>query len=116
MFMHWLIAHLIGDYILQNDAIARRKKINLFRGLEHVSLYILPFFFCNLHIITILLIFVQHWLQDSTDFVKRFCLLFGKFQFDEGRFWGHIIIDNVLHILFMYFVIKYVDPLLNILL
>ena len=99
--MHWIYAHLIGDYILQNDWMAKNKKSNSFICLIHVSTYMLPFIFTNINMIGILLIGIQHYIQDRTQFVSWFCKKTNKFQDEHNKFWGHVVVDNVFHILFI---------------
>ena len=41
-----LIFHLIGDYVLQSDFIARTKGSNWYHLLVHCILYISPFVLC----------------------------------------------------------------------
>ncbi len=41
--MPWIFAHLIGDYLLQNDWMAARKKENSLVCLIHIVTYMLPF-------------------------------------------------------------------------
>ena len=39
-----IICHLIGDYVLQNDYIAKTKGENMYHLLVHCFLYALPFY------------------------------------------------------------------------
>jgi hypothetical protein len=39
-----IICHLIGDYVLQNDFIAKTKGENWYHLFVHCALYIVPFF------------------------------------------------------------------------
>lgn len=63
--MGWLIAHLIGDYVFQNDWMARGKKESSWVGTVHVATYMIPFLFIGLSWWQLLLIAVQHWLPWS---------------------------------------------------
>jgi hypothetical protein len=67
--MNPFIAHLIGDFILQNDWMAVNKKRNSFACLVHCVVYLLPFLVCHLSWWQIVLIGIQHFLQDRTDFI-----------------------------------------------
>lgn len=67
--MNPFIAHLIGDFILQNDWMAVNKKRNSFACLVHVVIYLLPFLVCHLSWWQIVLIGIQHFLQDRTGFI-----------------------------------------------
>jgi len=104
----WILAHLIGDYLLQNDWMAGNKKKSDFACSVHILTYMIPFIFTELSLIQLLLIAVQHYIQDRTHFVAWFCRVTGKFQNDFSKFWGHVIVDNVIHILWMAAVAHYV--------
>jgi hypothetical protein len=116
--MHWLYAHFIGDYLLQNDWMAAKKKESSWICLIHVLLYMSLFFYCmllNIHVSGIVLkgwqllaIGIQHFLQDRTNFVIWFMRIKGSKKFAEPPFapWSIILIDNILHILWIAAVIK----------
>jgi hypothetical protein len=106
--MHWIYAHLIGDYLLQNDWMAGNKKKNSWICLVHIITYMIPFLLTDLSWIQLLLIAAQHYIQDRTYFVAWFCRVTNKFQMDFNKFWGHVIVDNVIHILWMAAVAHYV--------
>lgn len=105
--MHWIFAHLIGDYILQTDWMALNKKQKTIPALVHVLLYCAPFVFCSLEPWQILLIGIQHFIQDRTNFVIWFMKIKGSKKFASGPCapWSIIVTDNVLHILWIGFVI-----------
>ena len=105
--LHWIYAHLIGDYLLQNDWMAENKKQNSLICLVHVITYMIPFVFTQLNWIQLLLIAIQHYIQDRTNLVAWFCKTTHKFQDDCSRFEGHVIVDNVIHILWMAMVANY---------
>lgn len=62
--MHWIFAHLIGDYLIQNDWMAQNKQKSSWACTVHVATYMIPFFFCGLTEWQFLLIAIQHWIQD----------------------------------------------------
>jgi hypothetical protein len=103
----WIYAHLIGDYLIQNDWMALNKKKSHLICLVHVSTYMIPFLLTPLSPIQLLLIAIQHYVLDRWYFVKWFCLKTKKFQQEINSFWGHIIVDNVLHIIWMMLVVNY---------
>jgi len=104
----WILAHLIGDYLLQNDWMAGNKKKNSWICLVHIITYMIPFLLTDLNWLQLLLIAAQHYIQDRTHFVAWFCRVTNKFQMDFNKFWGHVIVDNVIHILWMAAVAHYV--------
>lgn len=107
--MHWILAHFIGDYILQNDFVARNKKSSSLVCAFHVFWYMLPFLLCGLSWLQLVLIAIQHFLQDRTEFVVWFMKAKGSGKFAQEPFapWSIIVTDNILHIAWMWLVIKY---------
>ena len=99
--LHWIYAHLIGDFLLQNDWMAANKKKDNFVCLVHIVTYMVPFLFTDFNLIQLLLIAVQHYIQDRTNFVAWFCKLTKKFQGKPIQSLGYIIVDNIFHILWV---------------
>lgn len=101
--MHWIYAHLIGDYLLQDDWMALNKKKSSWACFVHVAAYLIPFYFTDLLFWQIALIGLQHFLQDRTQFVVWLMKIKGSEQFGSGPCspWSVIVTDNILHILFM---------------
>lgn len=104
--MHWIYAHLIGDFILQNDWITEHKKNCSFRCAIHVFLYMTPFLFCKFEIWQLVAIAVQHFAFDRFDIAKRFLYLKGSVKFTNKPYfpWSVILIDNIFHILWIAFI------------
>ena len=73
----------------------------------HVFTYMIPFIFTELNWVQLLLIAVQHYIQDRTNFVAWFCRTTKKFQNASNQFAGFAIVDNVIHILWMAMVAHY---------
>lgn len=105
--MNWIFAHLIGDYIIQNDWMANRKKESSTICLIHVLTYMIPFLFCGLSSWQFYLIAVQHFAQDRTHFIRRFFDATGKRSFARSPMapWSLIVVDNIFHILFIALVV-----------
>jgi hypothetical protein len=103
MVLHWSLAHLIGDYLLQNDWMAINKKKSSWACLYHVLSYLAPFFFCNLELWQILAIGIQHFVQDRTNLIIWFMKIKGSEVFATGPCspWSIIFTDNIVHILFI---------------
>ena len=101
--MHWIYAHLIGDFLLQTDWMAQGKKQNSWICLVHVITYMVPFLLTDLVWWQLLCIAVQHFLQDRTDFVLWLMLRSGKEQFTQppSAPWSIIVVDSIVHILFI---------------
>jgi hypothetical protein len=107
--LHWIYAHLIGDFLIQNDWMAEGKKRSSVICTVHVLTYMLPFLFCHLTPLQFLLIYAQHWLQDRTPFVIWFMRRTGheKFASPPMAPWSVIVVDQILHILWMAAVVAY---------
>jgi len=107
MQMHWIYAHMIGDYLLQNDWMAQQKKKSSFRCLVHVLSYMIPFLFCGLSWWQLVAIAAQHYLIDRTNFVTWFMDFKGSHVFATNACfpWSVIVTDNILHILWIAFVV-----------
>ena len=59
-----ILAHLVGDYILQSDWMAENKTKNLFPAAVHAFTYTLPFILLTTSINALLFISITHFLID----------------------------------------------------
>lgn len=110
MNLPYVLAHFIGDFLLQNDWQALGKKKSSLICTIHVILYMLPFLLTNLSWTQLLLISIQHWLQDRTTFIKWWCKTLGSFQNElkyESLSWGHFVIDQIFHFIWIWIVVNY---------
>lgn len=64
MIAESLIAHLVGDYIFQTDAMANRKTKQSLWALAHVATYMLPFLFLTRSVPALAVIVVTHFFID----------------------------------------------------
>jgi hypothetical protein len=106
---YWLLAHLIGDYILQNDWMAKNKKTNTWACIAHVLTYMIPFIplcWFGLSPFAWGLIGYQHYIQDRSNFVAWFMDKKGSKDFMNAPMgpWSIVLTDNILHISFMWIV------------
>lgn len=101
--MHWIYAHLIGDWILQNHWMATRKKSLSWVCAVHVLTYLIPFCFTPLAWWKIGLIGLQHFGQDRTNFIPWLMRAKGSGGFIDPPLgpWSVIVTDNIVHILFI---------------
>lgn len=107
LFPSILVSHVIGDYIIQNDKMAKMKKESHLYCFVHCLLYTWCFFFfTELPFLLLLCIFIQHFLQDRWNFVKWSMVKMGKKIFSEPPMapWSIIVMDNIYHLLFIYFI------------
>ena len=98
------IAHLIGDFILQNEWMAVNKKQSFFASLIHVLVYILPFLLCSLQWWQIGLIAIQHFAQDKSEFVLWWLRKWKRVHPDH---WKELplYVDQAFHIVWIQIVI-----------
>lgn len=97
--MHWIYAHLIGDFILQNDWMASGKKNSWLVAAIHVIVYLVPFLFTGMAFWKIGIIGLQHLLQDRTNFVTKYLEIIGKKDFTKPPLapWSIFLVDNIIH-------------------
>jgi hypothetical protein len=101
--MHWIYAHMIGDYLIQTDWMAAGKKRSSWICAVHVLTYLIPFLFTPLAWWQVALIGLQHFAQDRTGFVVWMMKAKGSGVFVGPPCgpWSVIVTDNVLHVLWM---------------
>lgn len=108
MFSWLLVGHLVGDWLLQNDWMAKGKKDGLVTkaGLTHFAIYtgaiaaVLKLLGLAqkspIAIVAIsVLIFVSHWFIDATDVVDRWMRLYQQSQLTIVR----MMVDQTFHLL-----------------
>ena len=101
--MNVYLAHLVGDYLIQNDWQAEGKKKSSWICTFHVLTYLIPFWLTPLSWWQIVLIGVEHFVQDRTTVVLWFMRVTGHEKFAQPPCgpWSVIVTDNILHILFI---------------
>lgn len=106
-----LLAHLVGDYILQNDFLAKYKKDHTWVCLLHVSIYCsVVFCFMGWPWWGLLITAVCHFIQDRTNLIPWYMdNVSGQKEFRTGpcKAWAAIMVDNVFHLLQLFIVGTY---------
>ena len=105
-----LVGHLVGDYLIQNDWMARNKKRSTVICAIHCGLWattIIMFASWPLRLWPIL--FMKHFIQDRTEIVKVWMNLIGQAEFRTGPCspWSLTVIDNVWHITVIWMIWRY---------
>lgn len=97
--MPWIYAHLLGDFVFQNDWMQRKSKSSL-HCTAHVLMYMLPYLLTYLSVWQLLLIGVQHWLQDRFDLAAVWQREWRQSPPDK---WpqGRLLVDQTFHIIFV---------------
>lgn len=117
LFEWLLVGHLLGDWILQNDWMARHKQNGLFNRaiLVHCAVYTgaltgiyllpiqaarplssLPLF--------ILLVYASHWLIDALSLARRWIQLFHQ----TDALFMRIAVDQILHVVVLALLVEFV--------
>jgi len=114
LLINMIIGHLVGDYILQNDWQAGGKKTSSLICLLHCtfwtgSVLLFGFMIPQAEVppawVPWVLV-VTHYIQDRGSLVTWWMGFNGQQVFRDGRCspWSIIVVDNVLHILVLYFI------------
>jgi hypothetical protein len=116
--MEYLIGHLVGDYLLQNDWQATNKKSYTLIGWFSCSVH------CLLYSISVAIftgwwdyrfwvVLCSHMLLDKTMIVVWFMNFTGSFRRiikdinNPSAIWAYAIVDNSFHLVSLYLIWKY---------
>jgi hypothetical protein len=103
--MDWLIGHLVGDYLLQNDYLAQGKKESSVICAVHCLLYTFAiWWFTSWSMLFLSAVLVTHFLIDRWGFVKWFMRVNQQEAFSQPPFapWSIILIDNIFHLYILF--------------
>jgi len=120
--MDYLIGHLIGDFLLQNDWQAMNKKSLTLKGwlacTVHCLLYTLAVIVCTgwWKWYLIVLVFLSHFPIDKTYIVAKYMRWFGSFKrvlsdpaIDMNhKVWAYLFVDNTLHLTLLWLIAKFI--------
>jgi hypothetical protein len=112
-----IIAHFVGDYILQSDWMVKEKGRSWLAALVHVVFYTLPFLFLTTNPVTLAIIAGTHMVIDRYR-LARHLIWIKNFPWPGSKPWSEcketgfapdvpgylatwlmIIVDNIVHIL-----------------
>ncbi len=108
--MHWLIGHMVGDYLLQNDWQALNKKSSTLVCLVHVLLYTLSIWaFTSWPMWAMGIVAGTHFIQDRTGIIRAHMEAVGQDKFASGAMapWSLVVIDNTFHLVVLFFLSLY---------
>lgn len=113
-----IVAHFVGDYLLQNDYIAKKKvrpdgkgkALSLSVCLLHCTLYTIVVGFAglgSLHWSMLALCFFAHLFIDHFRLARKYMSLAGQNDFATGVFspWSIIVVDNTFHLLTLWLMV-----------
>ena len=110
--MEQILAHLVGDYILQTHWMAVNKVNKLYVAIIHAFTYTLPFLLIIQEIVPLLIIFGTHVVIDRYRVamyitrIKNWCFTGNGYPESTPVWlstWLVIILDNTLHLLINYY-------------
>lgn len=81
-----VMCHLVGDYVLQGDFIAKTKGQNWYHLIVHCGLYVLPFYICFGFTWQLALIFITHIVIDALKAV------YGKIDYVTDQVWHYVLL------------------------
>ena len=102
--MHPFLAHLIGDFILQNDWMATNKKRSSFVCAVHTLVYLVPFLVSHLQWWQITLIGIEHFVQDRSEFVLWWMRVWKRVRPENWKDLP-LYVDQVFHLVWIHIVI-----------
>ena len=121
-----LIAHGVGDYVLQSEWMAREKSKRSLAALVHSVFYVLPFLFITLNPYTLAVITGTHFVIDRWHLARHVAWLKNR-PWPGSRPWSEckatgfdpdtppwisgwlvVIIDNLMHIIINGMAISYI--------
>lgn len=107
-----LVGHLVGDYILQNDWMARNKKDRSLPCFVHCALYTLAvaaFSLFRVPLPWLAFVFVTHYAVDRSQVIAWWMKFNGQVSFARALApWSSIVVDNVWHIVVLWIVAQFV--------
>lgn len=111
-----LVAHAIGDYVLQSDWMATEKTKRSLAALAHVLTYAIPFLFLKPSLLALFVIISTHFVIDRWRLARFVCWL-KNYPYPDSKPWAEcsatgypndrpawlavwllIIADNVMHV------------------
>lgn len=119
-----LVAHAIGDYVLQSDWMANEKTKRSVAALAHVVTYAIPFLYLTLDVGVLAVIVGTHFVIDRWRLARYVCWvknMLGSYHpwsecsgtgYHKDRppwlaVWLMIIADNIMHVLCNAIALKY---------
>lgn len=103
-----VIAHIVGDYLIQTDREANQKAIQKFFNwplarhvAKYTSCFVLPIYFFHASPIWLIWIFATHYVLDRRAFVVwwRKSIMRNSEETIRNTFWLTIIVDQIFHLL-----------------
>ena len=111
--MNYLIGHLIGDYILQNDWMAQNKKKENLPCFVHCLLWTISVVVCTgwwIYPSVWFLVFASHWIFDRTQISMWYMKITKKSSQDNPFFpLVYVAVDNTCHLTLLWLLSKWIN-------
>ena len=109
LFASAVLGHTLGDYLFQNDWMAREKKCSDAVCLLHAVIW--TFCVCafgHIGLVGAVILLAAHFAQDRWNFIPWYMRNVGQQHFLTGPCtpWSIIVVDNVFHVLTIWIVIR----------
>ena len=117
LFEWLLVGHLIGDWVFQNDWMARHKQDGLFNRaiLVHCAIYtavlLLVYFLPSAppqslrsFLRVAVFVYFSHWLIDATGLARRWMHFFGQ----TDVLFMRIAVDQILHVIALALLVEFI--------
>lgn len=106
-----IVAHLVGDFLLQNHFMAVGKKQNSLICAIHVLICgLCLLMLTKMSIEQIVVVSILHFMQDRWSFVAWYMRTIGQEKFADPPFgpWSVIVVDQVFHLLTIMLAIRFI--------
>jgi hypothetical protein len=100
----WPIAHVVGDYLLQDHLMAQHKTHSSFWCWVHCIFYMIPFLLCGLETWQLGLIMGQHFVQDRWRLANRWQVFFRQSTPEQWPV-GPFVVDQAFHLVWITLVV-----------
>jgi hypothetical protein len=110
--MSWFLAHLVGDFLIQTDWMATRKRQSSGVCAIHALTYLLPFLALGYGWLILLLVGCEHFLQDRFGLARWFMRYTNHEIFATGALspWSVVVVDQVLHLVWIAGTLAWLGP------
>jgi hypothetical protein len=110
LLAYCIVAHLVGDFLLQDDTMAKRKAASTSHCVRHISYYSLPFgpllLSDALPLWAYLAIMAQHFAQDRWALHLRWMKFYGQTPPERWPV-GPLCVDQSMHLAWIALVVAF---------
>lgn len=109
IFSCFIIGHLVGDFLLQNNWMANQKEKNWLALALHslvytITVYLFSLIAGGISLLAVVIIFVTHIILDQRSLVRWWLTTINK---SPHLTWLQILVDQTFHILILFVIALY---------